>query len=167
MAGQEERDRTNGSRPVNNGSALSIRTASGTELSLNDPWTARIVVTAVSGVGVYFAKNLVTFLRENPELVKSAIQLAFKAWGEVKDVKPGSVIVDLDCGSQEKYSKFCKDFDDGKVKDAMEKEFRKIGYNEKLQMTIKERDVAAMSSLSFQGVSQSIINNRYCLIRNL
>ena len=89
-------------------------------------------------------KSLVTFLRENPELVRSAIQLAFKAWGEVKDVKPGSVIVDLDCGSQEKHSKFLKDFNDGKVKDAMEEEFTKIGYDEKLQLTLKETNVAVM-----------------------
>ena len=89
-------------------------------------------------------KSLVTFLRENPELVRSAIQLAFKAWGEVKDVKPGSVIVDLDRGSQKKHSKFLKDFNDGKVKDAMEEEFTKIGYDEKLQLTLKETNVAVM-----------------------
>ena len=138
MASQEQEDEANGSRPVNNGSALSIKTAAGTELEVNDVWTARIMVTAVSGVGIYVTKSLVTFLHENPELVRSAIQLAFKAWGEVKDVKPGSVIVDLDCGSQEKHSKFLKDFKDGKVKDAMEEEFTKIGYDEKLQLTVIE-----------------------------
>ena len=50
MASQEQRDEANGSRPVNNGSALSIKTAAGTELVCNDVWTARIMVTAVSGV---------------------------------------------------------------------------------------------------------------------
>ena len=144
MASQEQRDEANGSRPVNNGSALSIKTAAGTELVCNDVWTARIVVTAVSGVGIYVTKSLLTFLHKNPDLVKSTIQLAFKAWGVVKDVKPGSVIVDLDCGSQEKHSKFLKDFKDGKVKDAMEEAFTRIGYNEKLQLTLEERDVAVM-----------------------
>ena len=142
MASQAPRDGANDTRPVSNGSALSIRTAGGTELAFNDAWTARIVVTAVSGAGIYLVKNLVTFLCENPGLVRSAIQQAFQVWGEVKDVKPGSVIVDLDCGSQEKYLKFHKDFDDGKVKDALEGEFCKIGYNKKLQMDLKERDVA-------------------------
>lgn len=144
MASQAQRDGANDTRPVSNGSALSIRTAGGTELAFNDAWTARIVVTAVSGTGIYLVKNLVTFLCENPGLVRNAIQQAFQVWGEVKDVKPGSVIVDLDCGSQEKYSKFRKDFDDGKVKDALEEEFCKVGYNEKLQMALKERDVAVV-----------------------
>lgn len=144
MASQAQRDGANGTRPVHNDSVLSIRTAGGTELTINDAWTARIVVTAVSGVGMYVVKNLVTFLHDNPKLVRSAIQLAFQVWGEVKDVKPGSVIVDLDCGSQEKHSKFLKDFKDEKVKEAMEVEFRKIGYNEKLQMTLEERDVAVV-----------------------
>ena len=144
MASQQQRDEANGSRPVNNGSALSIKTAAGTELVCNDVWTARIMVTAVSGVGIYVAESLVTFLYKNPEWFRSAIQLVFKPWGVVKDVTPGSVIVDLDCGSQEKHSKFLKDFKDGKVKDAMEEEFTKIGYNEKLQLTLEERDVAVM-----------------------
>ena len=145
MASQEQRDEANGSRPVNNDSALSIKTAAGTELVCNDVWTARIIVAAVPGVVMYVVKSLLTFLQENPELVKSTTQLAFKPWGEVKDVKPGSIIVDLDCGSQEKHSKFLKDFKDGKVKDAMEKEFTKIGYNEKLQLTLEKlRDVAVM-----------------------
>ena len=144
MASQQQRDEANGSRPVNNGSALSIKTAAGTELVCNDVWTARIMVTAVSGVGIYVAKSLVTLVHENPELVRSTIQLFFGPWGVVKDVTPGSVIVDLDCGSQEKHSKFLKDFKDGKVKDAMEEEFTKIGYNEKLQLTLEERDVAVM-----------------------
>ena len=144
MASQEQRDEANGSRPVNNGSALSIKTAAGTELVCNDVWTARIMVTAVSGVGIYVAKSLVTLVHENPELVRSTIQLFFGPWGVVKDVMPGSVIVDLDCGSQEKHSKFLKDFEDGKVKDAMEEELTKIGCDEKLQLTLKERDVAVM-----------------------
>ena len=144
MAGQVQRDEANGSRPVNSGSALSLRTAGGTEFTTNDPWTARIVVTAVSGVGIYLAKNLVTFLVKNPELVRDAIRLAVRPWGELKGVWTGSVIVFLDCGSQEKYLKFLKDFADGKVKDAMEEEFSKIGYNEKLQIALEERHVAAM-----------------------
>lgn len=53
MASQAQRDGANDTRPVSKGSALSIRTAGGTELVFNDAWTARIVVTAVSGAGIY------------------------------------------------------------------------------------------------------------------
>ena len=144
MASQEQRDEANGSRPDNNGSALSIKTATGAELVCNDVWTARIMVTAVSGVGMYVAKSLVTFFHENPELFSSTMQLLLRPWGVVTDIMAGSVIVDLDCGSQEKHSKFLKDFDDGKVKEAMEKEFTEIGYDGKLQLTLEKKDVAVM-----------------------
>ena len=143
---QEQRDGANGSTPSTNDSALSIKTAGGTEIGFNDPWTARIVVTTVCGVGIYVTKNLVSFLHENRDLVRGAIQLAFQTWGVVKDVKPGSIIVDLDCGSKDKFSKFNDDFEDGKVKDAMEEEFRKIGYNEKLQLALKEKNVAVIKT---------------------
>ena len=51
-------------------------------------------------------------------------------------VKPGSIIVDLDCGSQEKFLKFQKDFEDGKVKDALERGLGEIGYNAELELTL-------------------------------
>ena len=78
-------------------------------------------------------------------MVTDAVQLAVEAWGEAR-VEPGSIIVDLDCGSQEKFLKFQKDFEDGKVKDALERGFGEIGYNAKLELKlIKETpNVAAV-----------------------
>ena len=135
MPSEAERDASNGARSSPSGSVMRVVTAGGNEVEINDVWTARILVTAVSGAGIYLAKSLVTFLRENPKLVTDAVQLAVKVWGEAK-VKPGSIIVDLDCGSQEKFLKFQKDFEDGKVKDALERGFGEIGYNAKLELKL-------------------------------
>lgn len=131
MADQAERDGGNGERP--SGSALSVRTAGGTEISINDPWTARITMVAA----IYTVKTLASFFKENPEVVKSALQLVFKPLGAViSQVSPGSLNVDLNFGSKEQFLKFEKDFQDGKVKDAIEEEFRKIGYDTKLNLTL-------------------------------
>lgn len=133
MADQAERDEGNEERPGTSGSALSVRTAGGTEISINDPWTARITMIAA----IYTVKSLVSFFKENPEIVKSALQLVFKPWGAViGQVSPGSLNVDLNFGSKEQFLKFEKDFEDGKVKDATEKEFRNIGYDAKLNLTL-------------------------------
>ena len=134
----------NGSRPSISGSAISVRTAGGTELHVNDPWIARILVTTMAGVGAYIAHGFVTFLHENPSLVRYAVKVAFKAWGQVKDVKFGSIIVDLDCGSEDKFSKFKQDFEDEKVKDALEAELKEIGCDAKLELKLKETPNVAM-----------------------
>ena len=145
MASEAEGDASNGARPSTSGSVMRVETAGGNKVEINDVWTARILVTAVSGAGIYLAKSLVTFLRENPKLVTDAVQLAVKVWGEAK-VKPGSIIVDLDCGSHEKFLKFQKDFEDGKVKEALERGLGVIGYDAKLELKlIKETpNVAAV-----------------------
>ena len=145
MASEAERDASNGARPSPSGSVMRVVTAGGNEVEINDVWTARILVTAVAGTGIYLAKSLVTFLRENRELVTDAVQLAVEAWGKAR-VEPGSIIVDLDCGSQEKFLKFQKDFEDGKIKDALERGFGEIGYNAKLELKLikKTPNVAAV-----------------------
>ena len=128
----------------NNDPDLSITwTADKTEVVVNNAWTARILVGAVAVGGIYGVKSLATLLGKNPEVLQRALELALQGWGKVVGVTSGSLIVDLDCGSQEKYSKFVKDFDGGKVQVAMEKEFSEIGY-EKLQLALKKRDVAVM-----------------------
>ena len=145
MASEAEGDASNGARPSTSGSVMRVETAGGNKVEINDVWTARILVTAVSGTGIYLAKSLVTFLRENRELVTDAVQLAVEAWGEAR-VEPGSIIVDLDCGSQEKFLKFQKDFEDGKVKEALERGLGVVGYDAKLELKlIKETpNVAAV-----------------------
>ena len=136
MASEAERDPGNGARPSTSGTIIKLKIPGGTEVEINDVWASRILVTAISGSTVYLIQGFVTFFLENPELVMDTVQLALKTWGQVVDVIVGSLIIDLDCGSQKKFLKFQKDFEDGKVKDAMEKEFSEIGYNAKLELKL-------------------------------
>ena len=98
MASEAERDAGNGVRPSPSGSVMRVETAGGNKIEINDVWTARILVTAVSGAGIFF--------RKNPKLVTDKLQPARKVWVKVKNTGPGSIIVDLDCGSHKKFLQF-------------------------------------------------------------
>ena len=102
MASQAERDANNGARPSTGGSAMRLVTAGGNKVEINDVWTARILVTAVSGAGISSGRGIGTFFRKNPKLVTDRLQPARK----VKNTGPGSIIVDLDCGSHKKFLQF-------------------------------------------------------------
>ena len=137
MASEAERVAANDSGPSTSGSVMSVRTPGGTELDFNDPWTARILVTAIAGVGMYLAHGFVTFLHNYPELVRYAVKVVFRPYGEVEDVKLNSITVDLACGSKKKFLKFKKDFEDGKVKVALERELKEIGCDPKLELKLE------------------------------
>ena len=100
-------------------------------------------MTAVSLTKAFLTIGLVTFFLANPDKVTDAFQLALKAYGEC-GVRIGSIIIDLICGSREKFLKFQKDFEDGKVKEALENELSKIGYDARLEVTLMKvtRNVA-------------------------
>ena len=102
MASEDERDADNGARPRTGGSAMRVVTAGGNKVEINDVWTARILVTAVSGAGISSGRGIGTFFRMNPKLVTDKLQPARKVWVKVKNTGPGSIIVDLDCGSHKK-----------------------------------------------------------------
>ena len=104
----------------------------GTEVEINGACTAIILVTTV----LQGAAEGLAMIRENVIVIKDILQLALDGWGIIRRLLFGSIIVDLDCRSQEKFLEFQKDFEDGKVKDAMETEFRKIGYNGKLELKL-------------------------------
>ena len=94
--------------------------------------TARIQVTTVLQDGA----ELLAKILKNAKLIKDTLQVALEFWGIIKKIWYGSIIVDLDCRSQEKFLEFQKDFEDGKVKDAMETGFREIGYYCELELKL-------------------------------
>ena len=106
----------------------------GPVVEINGACTAIILVTTDQG-----AVEGLAMIRENLILIKDILQLALDGWGIICSIWSGSIIVDLDCRSQEKFLEFQKDFEDGKVKDAMETEFREIGYNGKLELKLMKR----------------------------
>ena len=112
------------------------RTPEGTEVETNGACTARIKVTAALKDAFDSAKEFGKFVLENPELILEKLRFALECWGIIKKFWYGSIILGLDCGSQEKFLEFRKDFENGKVKDAMETELREIGYNGKLELKL-------------------------------
>ena len=122
--------------PSARGTTTKIKTAGGTEAETTDVWSVRMLVAAVGGSIITVTTGLVAFFLENPDMVMDTFQLALNTYGNVTDVKIGSLIIHLDCGSQKNFSKFQQDLKDGKVKEALENELSKIGCDAKLEVTL-------------------------------
>ena len=118
--------------------------AQGSELETDDVWSVRMLVIAESLCKTVLTTGFVTFVLMNPDKVAHVLELALKLYGVVSGVSIGSIIIDLNCGSREKFLKFQKDFEDGKVKEALENELSKIGCDAKLKVTLMKvtRNVA-------------------------
>ena len=118
--------------------------AQGSELETDDVWSVRMMVIADSLCKAVLTTAFVTFVLMNPDKVTDVLELALKLYGAVTGVSTGSIIIDLNCGSREKFLKFQKDFKDGKVKEALENELSKIGCDVKLKVTLMKvtRNVA-------------------------
>ena len=140
MASEDKRDVADGATPSASGSAISFRkTPDEIKLDLKDTWTTRILVSTGPVVGITTGIFLGKLFCKNPKLVRNIAQWALRRYGIIKDIWRGSIIIELDCGSQEKYLKFQEDFKDGKVKDVVEEELRKIGYHIELKLTLMDR----------------------------
>ena len=118
--------------------------AQGSELETDDVWSVRLLVIADSLCKAVLTTGFVTFVLMNPDKVTDVLELALKLYGALTRVSIGSIIIDLNCGSREKFLKFQKDFEDGKVKEALENELSKIGCDAKLKVTLMKvtRNVA-------------------------
>ena len=55
---------------------------------------------------------------------------------EVTNIEEGSIIVNLRCHTQQSFLQFLKDFKEKKVKRRLEEEFKKIGFDKELEVTI-------------------------------
>lgn len=116
------------------GPALSV-TSSG--LTINDPWTARIGFGLFSlGAGL----GLAYFLANNPETVRNAIDLALQSYASVLNVRPGSIHVELSFKSKDNFLRFIEDFEQGKVKEKLEKELNKIGFKDDFEVTLNDKE---------------------------
>ena len=61
---------------------------------------------------------------------------------QVANIAPGSIIVELLCNMKDSFLSFVEDFESKKVKQRLEKEFKKIGFEEELDVTItNEKEV--------------------------
>ena len=122
--------------PSASGTTTKIKIVGGTEAETTDVWSVRMLVAAVGWSTISTTKGLVAFFLENPHNAIDTFQLALNKYGNVTGIRFGTLIIDLDCGSQENFSKFKKDLKDGKVQEALENELRKIGRDAKLEVTL-------------------------------
>ena len=103
---------------------------------------------------------------ENPDVpkkVEDAVRNALernegdKIDPELTGIKKGSIVVELDCHTEQSFLRFMKDFEKGAIKHKLEKEFGKIGFKERIDVTITNRD----------EVQQNVNVIRYLLLAHI
>ena len=98
------------------------------------------ILAGVLGAGTLLG----AFYLANKSLVEKAIRNSLEGRHEtgitdpeVRSIKPGSIIVELYCLTDRSLLKFVEDYEAKKVKHRLEEEFTKIGFNEELNLTIR------------------------------
>ena len=95
---------------------------------------------ALAGLGLGCGVALAVFYRNRPALVENAVRAALEGPGfQVANIAPGSILVKLHCDTQESFLSFMEGFETEQVKQRLNKEFSRIGYNEKLDVTITNK----------------------------
>ena len=125
-------------------------------LKIENPWLAAIV--SAFALGAFYIhrnchaqpaeRNAAERALENPEVrtLVDAIRNGLEINGagvidpEVMRIENGSIQVTLLCHTEQSLLLFLDDFETGKVKERLEKEFRKLGCEEELKVTISNLD---------------------------
>ena len=132
-------------------------------LKIENPWLAALAVL-VGGVSVTASvvfyihrkhpaqpaeRNAAERASENPEIRRALVDPVRNALErnvdgvidpEVMTIENGSIQVTLLCRTEQSLLLFLDDFEAGKVKERLEKEFRKLGCEEELKVTISNLD---------------------------
>ena len=116
-------------------------TSAGFSLSL------KIDSTILAGIVSVGALSLGAFYLANRQSVENAIRNALEyrneagiADPEVRNIEEGSIFVELHCHSESSFLQFVEDFEAKKVEHGLEEEFTKIGFQQNLQVTIRNAD---------------------------
>ncbi len=102
------------------------------------------VLAGILGVG---ALSLGAFYLANRRSVENAIRNGLENRNEagmvdpeVRNIEQGSIFVELYCHSERSFLQFFEDFKAKKVEQRLEKEFTEIGFQQNLQVTIRNAD---------------------------
>lgn len=95
----------------------------------NKPLAAAAVGGLAIAVGAFFYRN--------SEVVGSAIRSAFAGLCEVQHIRSGSIVVELKCETEQSFLSFMEAFETKKIKQRLEEEFKKIGFKEELEVSIR------------------------------
>ena len=125
-------------------------------LKIENPWLA--ATAGAIALGAFFIhrkypaqpaeRNAAERALENPEVpafvdaTRNALEgnEAGVIDPEVMRIESGSIQVALVCHTEQSLLHFLRDFETGKVKERLEKEFRKLGCEEELEVTINNLD---------------------------
>ena len=91
----------------------------------------------LAGIGMIGCVTLGALFYKKPDLVTGAVKGALEGPGiQVVDIATGSILVKLQCATKESFESFMKDFEEKKVKQRLEVEFKKIGFEDELEVTV-------------------------------
>ena len=127
-------------------------------LKIENPWLAATAGAIALGLGAFYIhrkypaqpaeRNAAERALENPEVLplvnatRNALERneAGMIDPEVMRIENGSIQVALLCHTEQSLLLFLDEFEAGKVKERLEKEFRKLGCEEELKVTISNLD---------------------------
>ena len=105
------------------------------KLRIDSPWLA----AGFLGAGVL---TLRAFYNSNREAVETAVRIALQGLADrVLNIRPSSVLVEFVCDTKERFLAFMNAFATGAVKQKLQEEFSKIGFEDKLEVTVTVHDI--------------------------
>ena len=104
-------------------------------IKIDNPWLA----AGFLGAGIL---TLRAFYNANHESVQTAVRIALAGLADrVLNIRPSSVLVEFVCYTKEKFLAFMEALATGTVKQRLQKEFSKIGFKDKLEVTVIVYDI--------------------------
>ena len=99
-----------------------------------------LVAAGIVGAGFL---TLAAFYNAKPRAVTSAVKTVLTTWAaSVLSVRPSSILVEFVCNTKERYEAFMSALAAGTVKQRLQEEFSKIGFEDELDVTIVKDDRA-------------------------
>lgn len=87
--------------------------------------------------------TLAAFYNANPRAVTSAVKTVLTTWAAyVLSIRPSSILVEFVCNTEERYEAFKSALAAGTIKQRLQEEFSKIGFEGELEVTIVDDDNA-------------------------
>ena len=93
-----------------------------------------VAACATAAIGAFYLRHR----RESEKAIRNSLEKNENGEGDLQVIKieKGSIRVELCCHTQKSFLQFVKDFEEKKVKRRLEEEFKKIGFDKELEVTI-------------------------------
>ena len=108
-------------------------------LKIDNTILAGLVSVGALSLGAYYLANR----RPVENAIRNGLEIRNDAGvvdPEVRNIEEGSILVELHCYSEQSFIQFVEDFEAKKVKQRLEEEFTKIGFQGQFCVTIENAD---------------------------